>query len=290
MSRGSRVDRRPGGGLSQPSTSARIAGRSMTRPRRTAVRQESRTSSRSCHVSPSPARSASSATTASASASNDGSARSARSSASSPPAGLLVSRARIAGGRRARRTPPARTRVRPIRRVAAPAPGPGEADLDQQRLGQHHRFRGWDLPAGRMGGAHPLVEDALVGAVLIDEVESGVPFQQQQARPDLSDQAQRRQPRGDDRRGIVPEARCLGERSFGVTGQGRRAASGSQRSRNGRRPSASRTSPAIAAAISRSSRSRTSSLAGWTLTSTRRGSTSMARRSTGWRPRGSSGR
>ena len=62
-----------------------------------------------------------------------------------------------------------------------------------------------------------------MGAVLIDEVESGVPFQEQQARTDLADQAQRRQPRGHDRRGIVPEPWRLGERRFGVTGQGRRA-------------------------------------------------------------------
>jgi hypothetical protein len=41
-----------------------------------------------------------------------------------------------------------------------------------------------------MGGAHPLVEDALVSAVLIDEVESGVSFQQQKSRADLADEAQ----------------------------------------------------------------------------------------------------
>ncbi len=62
-----------------------------------------------------------------------------------------------------------------------------------------------------------------MGAVLIDEVEPSVPFQEQESRPDLSDQAQRRQSRGDDRRGIVPEPRRLGESRFGVTGQGRRA-------------------------------------------------------------------
>ena len=74
-----------------------------------------------------------------------------------------------------------------------------------------------------MGGAHPLVEDALVGAVLIDEVEPGVPFQEQESRADLADQAHWRQPRGDNRRGIVPEPRCLGESRFGVAGQGRGA-------------------------------------------------------------------
>ncbi len=160
--------------------------------------------------------------------------------------------------------------------------GLGKADLDQQRFRQGDRFRGWTVPrrshrrraSARRGCARGRGADRRGRARRHPPAAAGArrPGRSGAGAAAPASRSARRRPRG------------AGVSASAVSASRARAAapvSGSQRNRNGRRPSASRTSSAMAAAISRSSRNRTSSLAGWTLTSTRRGSTSMARRSTG---------
>ena len=55
-----------------------------------------------------------------------------------------------------------------------------------------------------------------MGAVLVDEVEARGPFEQEQARPDLADEAQGRQPRRQDRPLVVPVRGRLAERAIGT--------------------------------------------------------------------------